>query len=77
MFMILTKETIKDIQGRVVNWSSPAADGNMPYRGTAFITPEGNIQTVVGDMLEFAFLDEDSGCYYYSDFGRFITITDF
>lgn len=77
MFMILTKETIKEIQGRIVNWSSPAADGNLPYCGSAFITPEGTIQTVMGDMLEYAFVDDATGFYCYSDFGRFITITDF
>ena len=77
MTTILSKSTISDFQGKLVNWSTPAYDGNLPYRGSAYISFNGDLVSVIGDLIEYAIFDDATGFYYYSDFGRFITITDF
>ena len=74
----MTFTALLGLLGKRIRWSAPASSYNRPYQGVATIT--GVLaarrpilsETIEGDMLSVARIDDD-GMMVYSDDFRFIT----
>lgn len=74
----LTFDTLLTLLGQTIRWSAPSSSYNRPYNGLARIS--GIVashrpilaETIEGDMLSIARVD-DAGRLVYSDDFRFIT----
>ncbi len=74
----LTFDTLLTLLGQTIRWSAPSSSENRPYGGISRIS--GIVashrpilgETIEGDMLSIARVDDD-GRLVYSDCFRFIT----
>lgn len=74
----LTFDNLLGLLGQTIRWQAPASSSNRPYGGVSrisgIIATERPIlgETIEGDMLSIARIDDD-GYLVYSDDFRFIT----